>query len=86
MPPGLADNQQGEKALSWGRIFLLPTLLLVLTGPWVDGSGDETTPILLSRATTLLRVREAIPEKVTKLCHSMDIFLKRRCQKNPFFF
>jgi len=30
-------------------------LLLVLTGAWVDGSGEETTPILLSRATTLLR-------------------------------
>ena len=56
MPPGWPV--QGV-AQSWGRIFL-PLLLLVLTGAVrVDGSGEET-PILLSRATTLLRVRGAM--------------------------
>jgi len=51
MPPGWPD--QGV-TLSWGRIYL-PIFLLVLTGAVrVDGSGEET-PILLSRATTLLR-------------------------------
>jgi len=50
MPPGWPHHQ--GVALSWGRIFL-PLLLLLLTGP---SRGDgETTPILLSRATTLLR-------------------------------
>jgi len=61
MPPGWPHHQ--GVALSWGRIFL-PLLLLLLTGgpsrgekaPSRGGDGEETTPILLSRATTLLRI------------------------------
>ena len=51
MPPGWPDK--GE-ALRLGRILILLLLLLLLTGR-VKGSG-ESTPILLSRATTLQRV------------------------------
>jgi len=50
MPPGWPDK--GE-ALRLGRILILLLLLLLLTGR-VKGSG-ESTPILLSRATTLQR-------------------------------
>jgi len=53
MPPGWPHHQ--GVGLSWGRIFL-PLLLLLLTAPSRgDREDEETTPILLSRATTLLR-------------------------------
>jgi len=53
MPPGWPHHQ--GVVLSWGRIFL-PLLFLLVTGPSrVDGEDGEATPILLSRATTLLR-------------------------------
>ena len=56
MPPGWPDE---GVALSWGSFFLLLVLVVVTGAARVDKSGEET-PILLSRATTLLRVRRPI--------------------------
>ena len=88
MPPGWPHHQ--GVALSWGRIFLpLLLLLLPLTGPSRGGSrgdpgpsrgdGEEATPILLSRATTLLKVRDAIMIYMTYMILwtiTTDIILK----------
>jgi len=54
MPPGWPHHQ--GVALSWGRIFLPLLFLLVTARSRVDGEDGEATPILLSRATTLLRM------------------------------
>ena len=56
MPPGWPDE---GVALSWGSFFLLLVLVVVTGAARVDKLGEET-PILLSRATTLLKVRGAI--------------------------
>ena len=77
MPPGWPHHQ--GVALSWGRIFLPLLFLLVTARSRVDGEDGEATPILLSRATTLLRVRDTI--MVLEGCfygQSPRIELKRR--------
>jgi len=51
MPPGWPDE---GVALSWGRFFLLLLLVVVTGAARVDKLGEQT-PILLSRATTLLK-------------------------------